>query len=99
MAASLRDAHSALRMHQHRRIPLKTNQGGTKVFCPSCEAIQICRVISPSEMGMESARRFHYTKHRDIQWFRRAKQCLECEGKFVTAEVEEEFLEELVELR
>ena len=33
------------------------------------------------------------------QWFRRARRCLHCEYQFLTAEVDEHFIDELVQPR
>jgi hypothetical protein len=73
--------------------------GGTKMYCPHCKSIQVCMAISPSEVGKKSARRWYRTDHPDINWFRRGRQCLECQKKFVSSEVNEDFIDELVELR
>lgn len=35
----------------------------------------------------------------DIQWFRRGRECQHCGTQFLTSEVQETFLDELVELR
>ena len=73
--------------------------GGTKMYCPSCEEIQVCQAIPPSSVGLESSQRIGFTDHTDIQWFRRVRQCLDCNNVFISAEVNETFLDELVELR
>jgi len=44
-------------------------------------------------------RRWYRSDHTDIQWFRRGRECLTCRHAFLTAEVTEDFIEELVELR
>lgn len=73
--------------------------GGTKMYCPNCKQIQVCQAVPRSSVGLESAQRILFLEHSDIQWFRRVRQCLECDHVFVTAEVNETFLDELVELR
>lgn len=74
-------------------------KGGTKIFCPSCKSFNICKALSPTTLGEPKAQRWYRTDHLDISWFRRARQCLTCEGKFLTAEIDEKLLEELIELR
>lgn len=73
--------------------------GGTIMYCPACEVTRVCRAISPTELGYSSSRTWHMSGNDDVQWFRRGRQCLHCGESFVTSEVREAFLEELVELR
>ncbi len=75
------------------------SKGGTKIFCPSCKSFNICKGLSPTTLGEPKAQRWYRTDHLDISWFRRARQCLTCENKFLTAEVDEMLLEELIKLR
>ena len=72
---------------------------GTKMHCPYCGDIQECKAVPASSIGLESAQRWGRTDHTDIQWFRRVRKCLECENVFITAELDQDFLDELVELR
>jgi len=74
--------------------------GGTKMYCPKCKKICICRAIPLNEIvGYKPAQRWYRTDHPDINWFRRGRQCLTCYEHFVTSEVNEKFISELVELR
>ena len=50
---------------------------------------------NPSDYGQ----RKYYSTHNDIQFFQRGRECLSCRHEFVSAEVDLQFLEELVELR
>jgi hypothetical protein len=77
------------------RIP----QGGTKLWCPDCEKVRVCKGINPSEVAGESGQRWQRTDHKDINWFRRGRECQDCSFQFLTAEVDEDFLSELVRLR
>ncbi|WP_418647672.1 hypothetical protein ACNQFN_00405 [Thauera butanivorans] len=74
-------------------------QGGTKKWCPTCQSINVCAAVNPSSLGEESEQRWYQKDHTDIQWFRRALVCLECGSSWLTAELPESFLDELVELR
>lgn len=81
---------------------MRVSKGGTDMFCPACKKITTCKAwpaalitLDPNDYGQ----RMHYTKHKDINWFQRGRECLSCGHDFVTAEVDIEFLEELVELR
>lgn len=77
----------------------RNGQGGTQKWCPSCDSIQVCTAVNPSKLGYESSQRWHWTKHKDIQWFRRGLICRTCTHQWLTAEVKEEVINELVELR
>lgn len=78
---------------------MRVEQGGTKLWCPYCRAITVCKAVNPSQLTGKSGQRWHKTDHKDINWFRRCRVCQECDTEFLTAEVPETFLEELVELR
>jgi hypothetical protein len=79
-----------------------TNGGGTNMYCPGCDTITPCKAVPAAQVTYDSsdyAQRQQYTEHSDIQFFQRGRKCLECGHKFVSAEVNLGFLEELVELR
>lgn len=81
---------------------MRTPKGGTDMFCPSCKQVTTCKAIPAAQVTYDSSdygQRKYYTKHEDINWFQRGRECLSCGHEFVTAEVDIEFLEELVELR
>jgi hypothetical protein len=73
--------------------------GGTKIYCPGCNSFAVCKAISPTNIGEPKSQRWARTDYKDIAWFRRGRKCLRCGHQFLTAEVEEAFIEELVELR
>ena len=81
------------------KLPNVNEGGGTLMHCPCCENITECKAIPPGSIGEKTGQRWHRTDHTDINWFRRARQCLTCEECFITAEIDEKFLAELVELR
>lgn len=72
---------------------------GTKIFCPSCKSFSVCKAISPRILGKPKAQRWHRTDYTDIAWFRRARECLSCSYKFLTAEVDERLIEEIIRQR
>lgn len=78
---------------------MRTNQGGTQKWCPECGDIQVCAAVNPSQLGHESGQRWYKSEHSDIRWFRRGQICQSCGHEWLSAEVPEEFLDELVELR
>lgn len=78
---------------------MKVAQGGTKKWCPYCKKITICRAVNPSELGCRSGQRWRKIEHTDINWFRRGLICTECDSDWLTAEIEEDFLDELIKLR
>jgi len=73
--------------------------GGTQMHCPKCKKIRVCKAIPLNEIGHKVGQRWYKTDHPDINWFRRGRQCLTCYNCFVTSEVNEKFINELVELR
>jgi hypothetical protein len=80
---------------------MKTEQGGTQMWCPNCKEIRVCAAIRLSWLLTEdgSNQRWQKIKHPDLNWFRRGRECQTCHDRFITAEMDEEFLDELVELR
>jgi hypothetical protein len=72
---------------------------GTKVYCPACKSFNICQAVSPTKAGKPKAQRWYRTDHEDISWFRRARRCSQCGTVFLTAEIDETFLTEIVTLR
>lgn len=73
--------------------------GGTKIFCPKCKLFSVSKAVSPTKIGKPKAQRWYRTDFQDIAWFRRGRRCLSCGHEFLTAEVDEVFIDELVELR
>ena len=73
--------------------------GGTQMYCPSCKEITICTAIPLIQVGLTTGQRVYRKEHQDINWFRRGRKCTECSKKFVTAEIDEDFITELVKLR
>jgi hypothetical protein len=71
-------------------------RGGTNVFCPQCKAIRICAVVPLYQLKKPKARNWQRQGHHDIHWFRRARRCSACGHRFLSAELNEKFVEELV---
>lgn len=61
--------------------------------------MRVCAAVNPSQLGVESGQRWQRNDHSDIRWFRRGLVCKKCEHEWLSAEVPEDFLDELVELR
>jgi hypothetical protein len=78
---------------------MKSEQGGTRMFCPYCEKIEVCKAVPLTWLDGNSGQRLYRADHSDIQWFRRSRECLSCSNQFYTAEIDEDFLDELVQLR
>lgn len=74
-------------------------QGGTNKWCPHCKSVQICAAVNPSYLGESSGQRWYRKDYSDIQWFRRGLICKKCSNQWLTAEISEDFLTELAELR
>ena len=73
--------------------------GGTKIHCPKCKAIKICTVVPLYQLKKPKARNWRREDHNDIQWFRRGRRCTVCGHQFLSAELSEKFVEELVKGR
>lgn len=73
--------------------------GGTKIFCPECNDVRICRALSPTALEKPSSQRVQDEAYPDLHWFRRGRECLTCGHKFLTGELDEDFIRELIELR
>jgi len=67
--------------------------------CPECKEIQVCRAIPPGELAAESGQRWHRIGHEDVSWFRRGRECLACGNEWLTAELPEDLVDELIDLR
>lgn len=78
---------------------MKTDQGGTKMHCPKCGETTVCRAISITQLREKSGQRKYMKSHPDIKLFQRGRECLDCGEAFLTAEIDDKFLFELVELR
>ena len=78
---------------------MRTTQGGTQKWCPKCQATRVCAAVNPTMLGKSSGQRWYKTQHSDIQWFRRGLVCQSCRHSWLSAEIPEDFLDELVELR
>jgi hypothetical protein len=78
---------------------MRKSQGGTQMWCPKCKAIKVCAGLNPWVISGEVGQRWQRADHSDVQWFRRGRLCQECGHEFLTAELSEEFVSELVQLR
>jgi hypothetical protein len=79
---------------------MRVKQGGTRIYCPNCKEETICSSRSLERyLDDGTGQHWEHTRHPDLQWFRRGRHCLTCLEDFVTAEVTEKFIDELVELR
>jgi hypothetical protein len=72
--------------------------GGTQIYCPDCRSVQVCKAIPATEVGKTSGQRWIRQDHQDVQWFRCGRRC-PVGHKFLTVEIDEGFLDELVALR
>jgi hypothetical protein len=77
------------------------SNGGTNKWCPNCMEITICAAISPKDVSDNASRnqRIFWDKHRDLNAFRRGISCLACHESWLTVEMEESFMDELIHLR
>ena len=78
---------------------MRNSQGGTQKWCPECKDVRVCAAVNPSQLGAKSGQRWYRRDHSDIQWFRRGLVCQTCQHESLSAELPEDFVDELVELR
>lgn len=74
-------------------------KGGPLLYCSNCKKLTNCTSVRLREANEDNTRQLHYKYHQDIKWYRRARKCGVCQEIFVTAEINEKFLEELISLR
>ena len=63
---------------------LREKTGGTEMWCSNCEILTVCKAISPKEVDYE---------------LESGRRCLNCGIEFITSEIREDFVDELIELR
>ena len=81
---------------------MRTSSGGTRMWCPDCKSYEICKAIPGAKVtgrNRDYSQLWYFQEHDDVHWFQRGRMCLTCDYTFLTAEVDNQFLEELVELR
>lgn len=81
---------------------MKTDSGGTAMWCPRCKRITTCKAVPGASVTYDAgdyAQRRYHTDHDDLNWFQRGRRCLSCNFGFLTGEARLAFLFELVELR
>jgi hypothetical protein len=70
----------------------------TRLYCPFCLEITICNVIQDPE-GIVKGGNFGRQDYDDIRFRQRLRYCNKCKVDFVTYEVHEELINELIQLR
>jgi transcriptional regulator NrdR family protein len=78
--------------------------GGTKMYCPKCKVVTTCRAITVANVLNSNTGNQQRLYQADsdgnrISFFRRGRECLGCYQEFLTAELDEDFLDELIKLR
>lgn len=73
--------------------------GFTTLYCPNCESLQECPVIPLNRLRRKKSRNYCGAVQTDINWFRRGRICKKCGHKFLTAELQESLVDELIEVR
>jgi NTP pyrophosphatase (non-canonical NTP hydrolase) len=71
--------------------------GGTQLWCPNCESIQVCRVDASYPETDENRGNIFWHQVPKINSFRRPRVCNKCEGFFWTDELNEEWIEKLID--
>jgi dCTP diphosphatase len=71
--------------------------GGTQLWCPNCESIQVCRVDATYIESDENRGNVFWHRVPSIRSFRRPRVCNKCEESFWTDEINEDLLEKLLD--
>lgn len=71
--------------------------GGTQLWCPNCESIQVCRVDTTYVETDENRGNVFWHRAPHIRSFRRPRVCNECEEFFWTDEVNEDLLDKFLD--
>lgn len=71
--------------------------GGTQLWCPNCESIQVCRVDTTYSEKDENRGNIFWHQVPEINTFRRPRVCNKCERLFWTDEVNENWIEKLID--
>ena len=69
------------------------------MWCPGCEEVTVCAARNLLGRGLRDGQRITHEVHTDIRCFQRARECLSCNETWLTVELNEGYLDELVELR
>ena len=72
------------------------NTNGTKTWCKKCQSVTECRV---SEYENDSKGIFTDSTYPDLNYRIRPRECLDCGDQFRTYEIDDSYIDELVELR
>jgi hypothetical protein len=73
--------------------------GYTSLYCPNCKKIQKSPVVPLYKLKKPKGRRWRGVNYSDVQWFLRGRQCEFCKENFLTAELDYNLVEELLDLR
>jgi hypothetical protein len=72
--------------------------GSSQLYCAQCGEVTECLAIPPELMRHPTTLRKYPRDYLGIYWHRRVRMCLKCKHKFMTAEIDEEKLVNLINL-
>jgi hypothetical protein len=83
------------------------SDGGTIIYCPKCVEFTECKRIDLANFGSETSYFGNYENEQrrpnrqypDLSSFMRGRQCLEYNHEFISVEIHEDSLYELIQLR
>lgn len=78
---------------------MRNKQSGTQKWCPQFESLRVVKSVPPASLGEIPHQRVYKTKYEDLKLFRRGQECQTCWHTWLSAEVHEDFINELVKLR
>ena len=71
--------------------------GGTQLWCPKCKSIQVCRVDETFVQSDQNRGNVFWHRVPEVNSFRRPRICNKCEEFFWTDEVNEVWIEKLLD--
>ena len=75
------------------------SKGATQLYCASCDEVQVCWAVPTTDLGHESEQRWYSLQYTDVQWLPEESECQECADTWLTSQIREHLLRELIELR
>jgi hypothetical protein len=79
--------------------------GAVQIHCPNCDGFNYCKSIPTYKLyhtideNDPKSRHLCKSEYPDVQWYRRGRKCQICGNIFLSAELSETFVEELVRIR
>lgn len=84
---------------EENAVVTAAHRGPLRIHCRECGVFKRAKSVPIPRSKDNGHRRFNYVQEPDIAWFRRKRICGSCGTEFLTAEVDERLIEELLRHR